>query len=163
MKTRIVYYFVGVVISALALTSVATLSSYAHDMDETLTATQEQLSSVQNDYDQLKAEHETLAKDFDQSRSDLETANQKVAALEVEVKTAQDQNAKLQESIKVARLNMSVLEGLFNDSTSLQEMDNRIAATGNSEMSRNWDAVSDQNSLGGFIVYLVHIVWGTLN
>lgn len=34
MKTRIVYYFIGILLSALALTSVASLSSYAHDMDE---------------------------------------------------------------------------------------------------------------------------------
>ena len=163
MKTRIVYYVIGVVISALALTSVASLSSYAHNMDETLAAKQTELNSLQKNYEQLQAEHETLVKDLDQTRIDLQASNQKVTALEGELKVAQDQNAKLAESIKIARLNMDVLEGLFDDSISLQELESRIAATGNSEMSSNWSAVYDENSLGGFIVYLVHIVSNSIN
>lgn len=170
MKTRIVYYIIGIVISALALTSVASLSSYAHNMNESLAAKQKQLTSLQHEYDQLKAEHNSLIADFDktttdlnQAKSDLSVATDKVAALEGELKAAQDQNAKLEQSMKIARLNMSVLNGLFDDSISLQEMEERIAATGNSEMSSNWDDVNDQNSLGGFIVYLVHTVWQSMN
>jgi chromosome segregation ATPase len=170
MKTRIVYYFIGIVISALALTSVASLSSYAHNTDQALTATHAQMDSLQKDYDQLKAEHEALAKDYEQAKSDLSTANSnlaaandKVSALDGELKTAQEQNGKLEQIIKIARLNMSVLVGLFDDSTTLQEMDDRIAATGNSEMSSNWQSVSDENSLGGFIFYLVHTVWASMN
>ena len=170
MKTRIVYYFIGIVISALALTSVASLSSYAHSMDQTLTTTQAQMASLQKDYDQLKAKHEALGKDYEQAKSDLSAANSnlsaandKVAALDGKLKAARGQNEKLEQSIKIARLNMSVLEGLFDDSTSLQDMENRIAATGNSEMSSNWQSVSDENSLGGFIIYLVHTVWASMN
>lgn len=77
-----------------------------------------------------------------------------MTALEGELKTAKEQNGKLEHSIEIARLNMSVLDGLFDDSISLQEMEDRIAATGNSEMSSNWQAVSDENSLGGFIVQI---------
>jgi chromosome segregation ATPase len=129
----------------------------------TLTTTQTQLASLQKDYDQLKTEHDDLVKDFYQTRSDLESANVKVTALEGELKTAAEQNGKLEQNIKIARMNMSVLVGLFDDSTSLQEMNDRIAATGNSEMSSNWQAVSDENSLGGFIAYLIHTVWASMN
>ena len=163
MKTRIVYYFIGIVISALALTSVASLSSYAHNMDQTLTTTQAQMASLQKDYDQLKAEHEALGQDYEQANSNLSAANDKAAALDGKLKTAQEQNGKLEQSMKITRLNMSVLEGLFDNSTSLQDMEDRIAATGNSEMSSNWQAVSDQNSLGGFIAYLIHTVWASMN
>jgi chromosome segregation ATPase len=170
MKTRIVYYIIGIVISALALTSVASLSSYAHNMNESLAAKQEQLNSLQHEYDQLKAEHNSLIADFDQTtsdldqaKSDLSVANDKVAALEGELKTAQDQNTKLEQSMKIVRLNMKVLDGMFDDSVSLDEMDELIAATGNSEMSRRWDAVNDQDSLGGFVIYLVHTAWDSMN
>ena len=170
MKTRIAYYFIGIVISALALTSVASLSSFAHNTNQTLTATQAQLASLQKNYDQLKAEHEALGKDYEQSKSDLSAANSnlsaansKAATLEGELKTVKGQNEKLEQSIKIARLNMSVLDGLFDDSISLQEMEARITATGNSEMSSNWQAVNDQNSLGMFIVYLVHTVSAAMN
>ncbi len=170
MQTRIVYYVIGVVISALALTSVASLSSYAHNMNESLDAKQAQLDSLQRDYDQLTDERNTLVADLDQTRSDLDVAksdlaaaNDKVAALEAQLKEAQDQNAKLEQSIKIVRLNMSVLHGLFDDSVDLDEMNERIAATGNSEMSRKWDAVNNQDSFGGFIIYLVHMVWDSMN
>ncbi len=163
MKTRIVYYFIGMVISALALTSVASLSSYAHEKDNTLIATQAQLDALQKNYDQLKADHEALGKDFDQAKSDLEAANGKVASLEGELKTAKAQNEKLGQTIKIARLNMNALDGLFDGSISMQEMNARIVATGNSELSRKWDAVHDQTSLGNFIVYLVHTAWQSLN
>ncbi len=47
MKNRIMYYFIGVLISVVALTSVASLSSYAHETDNTLMTTQAQLQAVQ--------------------------------------------------------------------------------------------------------------------
>lgn len=170
MKTRIVYYIIGIVISALALTSVASLSSYAYKMNESLAAKQEQLDSLQKDFDRLKTEYKTLTADFEQTRSeldaaksDLDAANGKVAALEAELNESKAKNAQLEQTMKTVRLNMSVLQGLFDDSVSLDEMNDRIAATGNSEMRRNWDAVQDQNSLGGFIVYLVDTVWDSMN
>ena len=163
MKSRIVYYLIGVVISALALTSVASLSSHAHEVDNTLMATQAQLQALQKEYDQLKADHEDLSKEYDQARSDLEAANGKVSTLESELKIAQAQNESLSQTIKTAKLNMNVLDGLFDDSTSLQEMEARIAATGNSEMSSKWNAVNSQESLGSFIIYLVHTAWESVN
>lgn len=163
MKNRIVYYFIGVVISAMALTSVASLSSHAHKADNTLMATQAQLEALQKQHDQLKADHESLSKEYDQARSDLEAANDKVSALEGELKTAKEQNDALAQTIEKARLNMNVLDGLFNDSTSLQEMQARIAATGNSQLSKKWDAVNNQESLGSFIIYLVHTASESLN
>jgi len=163
MKNRIVYYFIGVVISVLALTSVASLSSHAHEADNTLMATQAQLQALQKEYDQLKADHESLSKEYDQARSDLEAANGKVASLQDELTTAKEQNEELGQAIKIARLNMNVLDGLFDDSTSLQEMQARIAATGNSELSSKWNAVNNQESLGRFIIYLVHTAWESLN
>ena len=163
MKTRIVYYFIGIVISALALTSVASLSSYARETDSTLMATRAQLEALQKDYDQLQADHDELGKEYDQIRSDLEAANGKVANLEGDLRTAKAQNEELGQTIQMAQLNMNVLDGLFDDSISLEEMEARIAATGNSELSSKWIAVNDQDSLGRFIVYLVHIVWESLN
>jgi chromosome segregation ATPase len=163
MKTRIVYYFIGVVISALALTAVASLSSYAHETDNTLMATQAQLQALQKDYDQLKADHESLSNDYDQATSDLEAANSKVASLESELKTAKKQNEEFEQTIKIAKLNMDALDGLFDDSISLNEMEARIDATGNSELSRKWNAVNSQDSLASFIVYLVHAAWQSLN
>ena len=163
MKTRIAYYFIGIVISALALTSVASLSTYAHETDTSLMATQTKLEALQKNYDQLKADHDALGKDYEQVKSDLETANGKVTALESELKTASDDNEKLGQTIKIARLNMNVLRGLFDDSITAQEMEARITATGNSEMHSKWNAVNDSTSIVGFIIYLVHTTWDAIN
>jgi len=170
MKTRIAYYFIGVVISALALTSVASLSTYTHEKDNSLQVTQAQLQALQKDYDQLKADHESLNKDYeslntnyDQTKSDLEAANSKAASLESELKTAKAQNDKLGQTIKIAKLNMDVLDGLFDNSLSQNEMNARVTATGNPELSRKWKAINNQDSLGQFILYLVHVTWQSLN
>jgi chromosome segregation ATPase len=170
MKTRIAYYFIGVVISALALTSVASLSTYTHEKDNSLLVTQAQLQALQKDYDQLKADHESLNKnyeslntDYDQAKRDLEAANSKAASLESELKAAKAQNDKLGQTIKIAKLNMSVLDGLFDDSLSQNEINTRVMATGNSELSKKWNEINSQDSLGQFMVYLVHVVWQSLN
>jgi len=163
MKTRIVYYFIGVIISVVALTSVASLSSYAHETDNTLMTTQAQLQAVQKDYDQLKADHSDLTNKYNQATTDLKVANDKIASLEGELKMVKEQNQKIEQTIQITKLNMDVLNGLFDDSISLQDMEARIAATGNSEMSEKWSAINDQDALGGFIVYLVHSVWESLN
>ncbi|RPJ28841.1 MAG: hypothetical protein EHM33_03050 [Chloroflexi bacterium] len=163
MKTRIVYYFIGVIISLAALTSVASLSSYAHETDNTLMATQAQLQSVQKAYDQLKTDHTALNNEYVQTKTDLEAANGRIASLEGELKMAKEQNQKLEQTIKIVKLNMDVLDGLFDGSVSLNDMEARIAATGNSEMSAKWTAINDQDGLGNFIVYLVHFVRQSLN
>jgi len=170
MKTRIAYYFIGVVISALALTSVASLSTYTHESNNNLMAAQAQLQALQKDYDQLKADHEALTNDYQslntdygQARSDLEAANSKSAALESELKTAQALNDELGQKIKTAKLNMAVLDGMFDSSLSQNEMNARVTATGNSELSKKWDAINSQDSLGRFILYLVHVSWQSLN
>jgi len=170
MKTRIAYYFIGLVISALALTSVASLSSYTHESNNNLMTTQAQLQALQKNYDQLETDHESLAKDYkslkadhDQTKSDLEAANGKVASLESELKTTKAQNDKLEQTLKIARQNMKVLDGLFDASISQNEMNARVTATGNSELSKKWNAINSQDALGQFIVYLVHMVWQSLN
>jgi chromosome segregation ATPase len=163
MKTRVVYYFIGVVISALALTSVASLSTYTHESNNNLMATQAQLQALQKNYDQLKADHESLNNDYSQAKSDLEAANNKAASLESELKTAKAQNDELGQKIKTAKLNMDVLNGMFDSSLSQNEMNTRVTATGNSELSKKWNAINSQDSLGQFIVYLVHVIWQSLN
>jgi len=163
MKARIVYYFIGVLISVAALTSVASLSSYAHEKDNTLLATQAQLQALQKDHDQLKADHAALNSQYDQAKNDLEVANSRIASIEGELKTANEQNQKLEQTIQMARLNVDVLNGLFDDSVSLEDMEARIAATGNAELNTKWDAINNQESLGSFLVYLAHSVWETLN
>jgi predicted nucleic acid-binding Zn-ribbon protein len=163
MKTRIAYYFIGIVISALALTSVASLSTYAHETDTSLMATQAKLEALQKNYDQLKADHDALGKDYEQVKSDLETANGKVTALESDIQSANAKNAGLEQTIKNARIYMKALDGLFDESISMQEMDARITATGNSELRSKWNAVNDQSSLGSFMVYLVHTTWDAIN
>jgi len=90
-------------------------------------------------------------------------ANDKNASLEGELKMVKEQNQKIEQTIQIAKLNMDVLNVLFDDSISLEDMEARIAATGNSEMSEKWSAINDQDALGGFIVYLVHSVWESLN
>jgi chromosome segregation ATPase len=170
MKTRIVYYFIGMVISALALTSVASLSTYTHESNNNLLATQAQLQALQKNYDQLKADHESLNNDYSQAKSDLEAANSKleatngkVASLESELKTTKEQNETLAQKINTAKRNMDVLDGLFDDSISQNEINARVTATGNSELSKKWNAIDSQDSLGKFILYLVHVVWQSLN
>ena len=163
MKTRIVYYFIGVIISMVALTSVASLSTYAHKADNTLMATRAQLEAVQKDYDHLKADHESLRNENDRLKRDLQAANAQIVSLEGELKTTKEQSQKLEQTIKIARLNMDVLSGLFDDSISLDDMEARITTTGNSELREKWDAVNNQDALGSFILYLVHSVWESLN
>ncbi len=163
MKTRSVYYVLGVVISLLVLTSVVGLGAYAYHSNNTLLATQEQLHGLQKAYDQLKTDHTTLNNEYAQTKTDLEAANGRIASLEGELKMAKEQNQKLAQTLQIARLNMDVLDGLFDNSLSLQDMEARIAATGNSEMSAKWSAINDQDGLGNFIVYLVHFVRQSLN
>jgi hypothetical protein len=74
-----------------------------------------------------------------------------------------EQNQKLEQSIKITKLNMNVLDGLFDDSISLQEMNARIAAAGNAELTEKWNAINNQDAFGSFIVYIVHSVWRSLN
>src|SRR6266498_2916125 len=163
MKTRIVYYIFGVIISLLVLTSIAGLGVYAYNSNNNLKATQEQLHGLQKDYDQLKANHSDLNNKYNQATTDLKVANDKIASLEGELKMVKEQDQKIEQTIQIAKLNMDVLNGLFDDSISLEDMEARIAATGNSEMSEKWSAINDQDALGGFIVYLVHSVWESLN
>ncbi|RPI94340.1 MAG: hypothetical protein EHM40_06935 [Chloroflexi bacterium] len=170
MKTRIVYYVLGVFVALLVLASVAGLSVYAYRSNNNLLATQEQLHTLQEAHDKLKTDHAALNNEFDQTRSDLEAANGdleaangRITSLEGELKVAKEQNQQLEQTMQMAKLNMNVLNGLFDDSISLQDMEARIAAAGNSEMSEKWAAISDQDALGNFIVYLVHSVWESLN
>ena len=170
MKTRIAYYFIGLLISALALTSVASLSTHTHESDNNLMATQAQLQALQQNYDQLKTEHDSLTKDYqslkadhEQAQSDLKAANGKVASLESQLTTVSAQNEKLGQTIKTAKLNMDVMNGLFDDSISQSEMNARVAETGNSELNKKWKAINSQATLGEFIVYLVHVTWQSLN
>ena len=95
--------------------------------------------------------------------TDLKVANDKIASLEGELKIAKEQNQKFEQTIKIAKLNMNVLDGLFDDSLSLQEMESRIAATGNADLTAKWGVITNQDDLGGFIVYLVHSIWESLN
>jgi peptidoglycan hydrolase CwlO-like protein len=163
MKTRIVYYIFGVIISLLVLTSIAGLSVYAYHSNNDLRATQEQLHKLQETNDQLKADHAGLTNKYDQAITDLKVANDKIASLEGELKMAKEQNQKFEQTIKIAKLNMNVLDGLFDDSLSLQEMEARIAATGNPDLTAKWGVITNQDDLGGFIVYLVHSIWESLN
>ena len=163
MKTRIVYYVLGVIITLLVLTSIAGLSVYAYNSNNDLKATREQLHKLQETYDQLKANHTDLNNKYDQATTDLKVANDKIASLEGELKMAKEQNQKFEQTIKIAKLNMNVLDGLFDDSLSLQDMEARIAATGNAELTEKWGVITNQDELGGFIVYLVHSIWESLN
>jgi chromosome segregation ATPase len=163
MKTRIVYYIFGVIISLLVLTSIAGLSVYAYHSNNNLKATQEQLHGLQEAYDQLKADHTDLNNNYDQATTDLKVANDKIASLEGELQMAKEQNQKFEQTLKIARLNMNVLDGLFDDSLSLQDMEARITATGNADLTAKWGVINNQDDLGGFIVYLVHSIWGSLN
>jgi len=163
MKTRTVYYILGVIISLLALTSIAGLSIYAYHSNNDRKATREQLHGLQETYNQLKADHADLNNKYDQATTDLKVANDKIASLEGELKIAKEQNQKFEQTIKIAKLNMNVLDGLFDDSLSLQDMEARIAATGNADLTAKWGVINNQDDLGGFIVYLVHSIWESLN
>ena len=170
MKTRSVYCFIGLVISALALTSVASLSSYSHQTDNNLMETQAQYQALQKEYDQLKADHaslnadyESLHTDYDQVKNDLEAANNKVASLKNELETSKAKNEKLVQTINIARLNMDVLDGLFDPSLGPNEITARVTMTGDSELRKKWNAINSQESLAEFIVYLTHVTRQTLN
>jgi len=163
MKTRIVYYVFGVIISLLVLTSIAGLSLYAYNSNNDLKAAREQLHTLQETYDQLKADHSDLNNKYDQATTDLKVANDRIASLEGELKMANEQNQKFEQTIEIAKLNMNVLDGLFDDSLSLQDMEARIAATGNADLTAKWGVINNQDDLGGFVVYLVHSIWGSLN
>ncbi|SRR6266498_814264 len=163
MKTRIVYYIFGVIISLLVLTSIAGLGVYAYNSNNNLKATQEQLHGLQVTYDQLKADHSDLNNKYNQATTDLKVANDKIASLEGELRMAKEQNQKFEQTIKIAKLNMNVLNGLFDDSLSLQDMEARITATGNADLTAKWGVINNQDDLGGFIVYLVHSIWESLN
>jgi septal ring factor EnvC (AmiA/AmiB activator) len=129
MKTRIVYYVFGVIISLLVLTSIAGLSLYAYNSNNDLKATREQLHGLQETYAQLKADHAGLTNKYDQATTDLKVANDKIASLQGELKVAKEQNQKFEQTIGMTKLNMNVLDGLFDESVSLQDMEARIAAT----------------------------------
>jgi peptidoglycan hydrolase CwlO-like protein len=163
MKTRIVYYVFGMIISLLVLTSIGGLSLYAYNSNNDLKATREQLHKLQETHDQLKADHASLTNKYDQATTDLQVANDKIASLEGELKIAKEQNQKFEQTIRIAKLNMNVLDGLFDDSLSLQDMEARIAATGNADLTAKWGVITNQDELGGFIVYLVHSIWESLN
>jgi len=163
MKTRTVYYILGVIISLLALTSIAGLSIYAYHSNNDLKATREQLHGLQETYAQLTADHADLNSKYDQAMSDLKVANDKIASLEGELKVAKEQNQKFEQTIGMTKLNMNVLDGLFDESVSLTDMEARITAIGNTELTAKWRAITNQDELGGFIVYLVHSIWGSLN
>ena len=163
MKTRIVYYVLGVIISLLVLTSIAGLSVYAYNSNNDLKATREQLHKLQETHDQLKADHAGLTNKYDQAATDLKVANDKIASLEGELKVAKEQNQKFEQTIGMTKLNMNVLDGLFDESVSLPDMEARITAIGNTELTAKWSAITNQDELGGFIVYLVHSIWGSLN
>ena len=163
MKTRIVYYIFGVIISLLVLISIAGLSMYAYNSNNDLKATRAQLHQLQETHDQLQADHAGLTNKYEQTTTDLKVANDKIASLERELKIAKEQNQKFDQTIKIAKLNMNVLDGLFDDSLSLQDMEARIAATGNADLTAKWGVITNQDDLGGFIVYLVHSIWESLN
>jgi len=163
MKTRIVYYVFGMIISLLVLTSIGGLSLYAYNSNNDLKATREQLHKLQETHDQLKADHAGLTNKYDQATTDLQVANDKIASLEGELKIAKEQNQKFEQTIRIAKLKMNVLDGLFDDSLSLQDMEARIAATGNADLTAKWGVITNQDDLGGFIVYLVHSIWASLN
>ena len=163
MKARIVYYIFGVIILLLVLTSIGGLSMYAYNSNNDLKATRAQLHQLQEAHDQLKADHAGLTNKYEQTTTDLKVANDKIASLERELKIAKEQNQKFDQTIKIAKLNMNVLDGLFDDSLSLQDMEARIAATGNADLTAKWGVITNQDDLGGFIVYLVHSIWESLN
>src|ERR1051325_5561501 len=163
MKTRTVYYILGVIISLLALTSIAGLSIYAYHSNNDRKATQEQLQGLQETYNQLKADHADLNSKYDEATSDLKAANDKIASLDGELKVAKEQNQKFEQAIKMIKLNMNVLDGLFDESVSLQDIEARIAAIGNAELTAKWGAITNQDEIGSFIIYLVHSIWGSLN
>ena len=163
MKTRMVYSVLGVIISLFVMTSIAGLSVYAYHSNNDLKATQEQLHQLQETYDQLKADHTDLNNKYNQTTTDLKVANDKIASLEGELKMANERNQKFDQTIKMTKLNMNVLDGLFDESVSLHDMEARIAATDNAELTQKWGVINNQDDLGGFIVYLVHSIWQSLN
>jgi septal ring factor EnvC (AmiA/AmiB activator) len=163
MKTRMVYSVLGVIISLLVMTSIAGLSVYAYHSNYDLKATQEQLHQLQETYDQLKADQTDLNNKYNQTTTDLKVANDKIASLAGELKMANEQNQKFDQTLKMTKLNMNVLDGLFDESVSLQDMEARIAATDNAELTQKWGVINNQDDLGGFIVYLVHSIWQSLN
>jgi septal ring factor EnvC (AmiA/AmiB activator) len=156
-----------VLCSFLLITGFGWVGYWAYQLSVDLTATQEQLSTLQTEHEKLQADYAALTSDNAKLNEELTKAQTDLTASQAEVKKLKDENQKLNAKVKKANELAGILNGFFHleEFSSFVDLDKQIEAVHDPQLTELWDdfaASPDENSLGEFLVYLVPTIQDAL-
>jgi septal ring factor EnvC (AmiA/AmiB activator) len=156
-----------IVCSFLLIAGLAWVGYWAYQLSVDLTATQQQLSTLQTEHEELQADYAALTGENAKLTEDLTKAQSELTASQAELTKSKDENQKLNAKVKKANELAGILNGFFHleEFSSFVDLDKQIEAVHDSQLTELWDdfaASPDENSLGEFLVYLVPTIQDAL-
>ncbi len=173
-KRSNVFGILMVLFSLLLFFIAAGLGYWAYTLNTQLTATQQQLNTLQTEHTQLKADYETLQADngkltteLTQTKADLEKNKSTLADAQAALTRSHDQNAALLTQVNAALRKAEALYDFANvkEAKDFFTVDSAIRATHDNQLISQWEklasAPSAQNSTD-LILYLIGSIRDTL-
>lgn len=156
-----------VLCSFLLIAGLAWVGYWAYQLSVDLTATQQQLSTLQTEHEKLQADYAALTGENTKLNEDFTKAQSELTASQAEVKKLKDDNQKLNAKVKKAAGLAGILNSFFHleEFSSFVELDNQIEAVHDPQLTERWDdfaASPDEDSLGEFLMYLVPTIQDAL-
>jgi hypothetical protein len=156
-----------IVSSFLLIAGLAWVGYWAYQLSVDLTATQQQLSTLQTEHEELQADYAALTGENAKLTEDLTKAQSELTASQAELTKSKDENQKLSTKVKKASGLAGILNSFFHleEFSSFVELDNQIKAVHDPQLTDLWDdfaASPDEDSLGEFLVYLVPTIQDAL-
>lgn len=156
-----------VLCSFLLIAGLAWVGYWAYQLSVDLTATQQQLSTLQTEHEKLQADYAALTSENAKLNEELTKAQSDLTASQAEVKKSKDENQKLNAKVKKASGLAGILNSFFHleEFSSFVELDNQIEAVHDPQLTELWDGFAtspDEDSLGEFLVYLVPTIQDAL-
>lgn len=149
-----------IVCSLLLIAGIAWVGYWAYQLSVDLTATQQQLLTLQTEHEKLQADYAALTSENAKLNEEITKAQSDLTASQAEVKKLNDENQKLNSKLKKAGSLAEILNSFFNlgEFSSFVELDKQIEAVHDSKLTGLWDDFATspgEDSLGEFLKYLV--------
>jgi septal ring factor EnvC (AmiA/AmiB activator) len=156
-----------VVLLAIVLIAAGGLGFWAYTLNSNLTATQQQLATLQGehdklqaDYAQLKSDNEKMTADFNQTTADLESTKKELATAQADLKKSRDQNKSLQSKIDVAIKKAEILYAVstVKSAKDFLAVDTLIKATNDNQLLKEWDNFTSSPTTDGSVKFLLYLI-----
>ena len=156
-----------VVFSFLLIAGVSWVGYWAYQLSVDLTATQQQLLTLQADHEKLQADYAALTSDNARLSEDLTKAQSDLTTAQADLEKLKDANQSLNTRLKKASALAEVLNSFFklDEFSGFVELDTQVKAAHDPQLTRLWDefaASPGEDSLGEFLVYLVPAIQDAL-